>query len=332
MNEPLVSVITPTYNHAHFLSRTIESLRSQTYEKWEMVIVDDGSTDNTEDIVRPYVDRDNRIMYLPQPHRGVGAIAATLNIGLGKSSGPLVTMLGSDDMWPPHRLEKQVPVFADPAVVLCFGRGLIMGPDDEVIGPYPLPRFVTEVMNRPVGSILGSLLISNWLPQYTVLIRRSALEQIGGYLQPEGLLAEDYPTHLALALTGEFRFVDLSLGNYRMHPHQQTRMHRLEMQKRDAVMVLDFYRSLDPDIRARTGLSGTKLRRALDRSVKNAYFQEGRRWLLRGDRKGSRRLFMKALIRGSVYTKAKALAGLVCSVLRIDFEQIAQLARRPRLR
>lgn len=330
MSEPLVSIIVPTYNHARFIGATIESLRAQTYGRWECAVVDDGSTDDTAGVVASFSDP--RIRYLPQKRRGVERLAETLNVGLRATSGQLVTMLGSDDLWPSYRLATQISQFDEVEVVLCFGRGALIDDGGRSLGQYPLPRFVQHVMNRPVGSILGSLLRGNWLPQYTVLIRRSALESIGGYLQPAPLLAEDYPTHLALARFGEFRFVDQVLGYYRMHPEQQTRLHKLEMTRRDVAFALAFYRNLDSATRAASGITEEELERTLAKKLPNAYFEEGRRLLLRGDRGAARRHFLTALWQGSTTTKAKAVAGLSCTVLGLDLEQVAGLLGRPRLR
>jgi hypothetical protein len=187
-------------------------------------------------------------------------------------------------------------------------------------------------MNRPVGSILATLLLGNWLPQYTVLILRSALEGIGGYLQPGGLLAEDYPTHLTLALKGEFRYLDLPLGFYRMHPHQQTRLHKLEMARRDVAWIIEFFRSLDPATQSLTGLTEERLAAALSARLHNAYFEEGRRMLLQGNRLGARKQFFTALRLGRPLTKAKAIAGLLCGLLGTDVEGLARLVGRPRFR
>jgi len=330
MNDPLVSVIIPTHNHGQYIGEAIESLLTQTYSHWELVVVDDGSTDNTSEVVAAFADP--RITYLSEPHRGVRRLAETLNIGLRGTSGELVTMLGSDDRWPSYRLEKQVPVFRDSRVVLCFGRGVLIDSSGQVLSEIPAPSFVTPVMNRPVGSILGTLLLSNWLPQYTVLILRSALEGIGGYQQPEGLLAEDYPTHVMLALQGEFHYLDLQLGFYRMHPHQQTRMHKLEMTRRDVVWVMEFFQGLDPATRALMGLTKERLARALTDKLHNAYFEEGRRMLLRGDARGARKQFLTALRLGNPSTKVKAVVGFLCGLLGMDVEGLARLAGRPRFR
>src|SRR5712691_4926680 len=103
MRTPLVSVITPTFNHGGYIGRCIESLIAQTYTNWEMAVVDDGSTDNTAEIVKSYDDP--RITYLYQENRGVQQLGGTINSGLRRTKGELVTMLASDDTWPAYRLE-----------------------------------------------------------------------------------------------------------------------------------------------------------------------------------------------------------------------------------
>jgi glycosyltransferase involved in cell wall biosynthesis len=326
----LVSVIIPTYNQARFIGATIESLREQSWARWECAVVDDGSTDDTARVVASHCDP--RVRYLPQSRRGVERLAETLNVGLRHTTGTFVTMLGSDDLWPSYRLEAQIPAFADDEVVLCFGRGELIDEHGQSLGEYPLPSFVRPVMNRPVGSILGSLLKGNWLPQYTVLIRRTALESLGGYVQPPPLLAEDYPTHLELARRGEFRFVNRVLGYYRMHAHQQTRQHKLVMTHRDVSFALAFYHGLDPEARQLAGVTATQLERVLALKLPNAYFEEGRRMLLTGEPREARRQFLTALRHGGAATRAKALTGLVCGLLGVDLEHVAGLLGRPRLR
>lgn len=330
MKKPLITVITPTYNHAVYIGRCIESLLSQTYSNWEMIIVDDGSTDDTAKVVKRYSD--SRITYLAEAHRGVTALATTLNIGLKRAKGKLVTAFMSDDTWPAYRLERQAPLFEDSRVVMCLGWQYLIDPSDAIIGKYPVPRFVKPIMNRPVGSVLGTLLLSNWIPEPTVLISKAALDRIGGYLQPEGQLAEDYPTHLALALQGEFRYLDMPLANYRMHPQQMTKKHILEMDRLDAAMSMEFFRGLGPELRQLTGLTEIVLARNTVEMLNNSYFREGRRRLLKGDWIGARSQFFTALRRGGPYTKVKALGGIFCSVLGTDAEWLARLSRRPPLR
>ncbi|MGQ0639630.1 MAG: glycosyltransferase family 2 protein [Gemmatimonadaceae bacterium] len=303
---------------------------AQTHTNWEMVIVDDGSTDDTAAVVSSFTD--SRISYVYQKNRGVGDLAGTLNVGLARTNGPLVTMLASDDTWPKYRLEKQLPLFDDPRVILVFGQGLIIDENDIVVGDVPGPPDSESRDNCPPGVALHRMFVTNYIPQYTVLIRRSALDNIGGYLQPKGLYAEDYPTHMTLALHGEFRYQDIALGNYRMHQNQMTRNHFNEMIKTDIPYVLSFFRSLDREMQQRTGWTDATLQRALHDRLNRSYFEIGRRYLLSEEWQKAREQFRQAFVNGGVEAKARAVAGSLCSYLHMDVEWLARLAGRPPLR
>ena len=104
MNE-LVSVIMPSYNTANYIEASIESVRNQTYENWELIIVDDCSTDNTDEKVRPFLT-DGRIRYLKNEQNSGAAISR--NRALREAQGKWIAFLDSDDLWLPEKLEKQV--------------------------------------------------------------------------------------------------------------------------------------------------------------------------------------------------------------------------------
>ena len=106
MNETLVSIITPTYNCAKFIGRTIESVQAQTYTNWEMVIVDDRSKDNTKEIVDGYMKDDPRIKYHLLDENSGAAVARTTSMKLAK--GSYMAFLDSDDIWTSDMLEKQI--------------------------------------------------------------------------------------------------------------------------------------------------------------------------------------------------------------------------------
>lgn len=104
MNE-LVSIIMPSYNTANYIEASIESVRHQTYENWELIIVDDCSTDNTDEVVRPFL-ADRRIHYLKNEKNSGAAISR--NRALREAKGKWIAFLDSDDLWLPEKLEKQV--------------------------------------------------------------------------------------------------------------------------------------------------------------------------------------------------------------------------------
>jgi len=106
MSEKLVSIITPTYNCAKFIARTIDSVEAQTYQNWEMIIVDDRSQDNTGEIVEAYMKKDPRIQYHLLEVNSGAAVARTTAMKLAK--GSYMAFLDSDDIWMPDKLERQI--------------------------------------------------------------------------------------------------------------------------------------------------------------------------------------------------------------------------------
>ena len=107
MKNKLVSIITPCYNAASVLSETIGSVRAQTYGEWEMLVVDDCSTDGSDKIAQEYARRDPRIRYL-KTERPSGSPTVPRNLGLEAARGEYVAFLDADDLWLPEKLEEQV--------------------------------------------------------------------------------------------------------------------------------------------------------------------------------------------------------------------------------
>lgn len=106
MSEKLVSIITPTYNCAKFIARTLDSVQAQTYQNWEMIIIDDRSPDNTKEIVEGYMKDDPRIQYHLLDVNSGAAVARTTAMSLAK--GSYMAFLDSDDIWMPDKLERQI--------------------------------------------------------------------------------------------------------------------------------------------------------------------------------------------------------------------------------
>lgn len=106
MKEDLVSIITPAYNAEQYLSITIESILSQTYQNWELLISNDCSTDNTKKIAESYADKDNRIKVINAQRNG--GVSAARNIAMEHATGKYIAFVDSDDLWHPEKLEKQI--------------------------------------------------------------------------------------------------------------------------------------------------------------------------------------------------------------------------------
>jgi len=212
---PRVSVITPTYNHEKFITDCIESVISQTYRDWEMIIVDDGSKDGTRDIILNY--KDPRIILVSQEHRGVDFLGENYNCGFLMARGEFIMVVEGDDFIPPNRLEIQLAKFKDDNVVLSHGKYAYVFDGKTVV--YPSPFEMNVLKNRPVGSALKAFLQGfNPIGAQSVMIRKQALQEIGGFTQPRYLPLTDYPTWMKLALKGPFEFIPEVLGYWRRHP------------------------------------------------------------------------------------------------------------------
>ncbi|MFD2044483.1 glycosyltransferase family 2 protein [Ornithinibacillus salinisoli] len=117
-HNPLISVITPAYNAEKFIAKTIESVLDQTYTNWEMVIVDDRSTDNTVQIIQEYQKNDERIKLYILPENSGSAVAR--NTAMKNAQGQYIAFLDSDDLWYPEKLEKQLKFMQEKNIAFSF--------------------------------------------------------------------------------------------------------------------------------------------------------------------------------------------------------------------
>ena len=117
-NEIFVSVVVPTYNRAHLIGETIQSVIDQTYSNWELIIVDDGSEDDTKNIIDKFADK--RIHYFAIDHCGI--FGKVRNVGMQRANGDLIAFLDSDDLWKPNKLSFQLSLLKqDPDAGFIFG-------------------------------------------------------------------------------------------------------------------------------------------------------------------------------------------------------------------
>jgi hypothetical protein len=225
---PAVTIISPVYNAERFIERCIDSVLAQTFTNWEQIIVDDGSTDGTEAIVRRY--HDPRIRYVRLPHRGLTALAETYNTALQQARGDLIAVLEGDDAWPADKLAKQVPVFSDAQIMLSWGWGIVVDDDDRYIRRWAIPRLARRRM--PMAELFRILVRWNVVsPALTVMTRRAALQEVGGFTQTGSDLFVDLPTWLTLTgrIDGMAQFINDDLGLYRIHTTNTGTLHNSKM-------------------------------------------------------------------------------------------------------
>lgn len=217
MKIPSVSVILPCYNAAQTLEETLESLAAQTHKDFEVLAVDDGSTDNTADILNRWAKRDSRFKCFSRPHEGV--ISAS-NAGMLASIAPYIARLDADDRAHPQRLEKQLAFLnANPniALVSCLVKAF---PEEDVGDGF---RIYLEWLNALISDkdIRREIFVESPLPNPSVMIRREWMLRMGGY-QDRGF-PEDYDLYLRLYLAGaRFAKIPEVLHEWREHPDRIT--------------------------------------------------------------------------------------------------------------
>lgn len=216
-SEPLVSVIIPAYNHENYIEDCLYSVLNQTYKNIEIIVINDGSTDETEKKIMKVIDGDkNRIHYISQDNQGV---CRTLNRGLNIVSGKYIAFLASDDMWLPNRLEKQLRyleenkhvgfVFSDSKFIFNSEVSDLKFSDYK---PILKKLFSESHSNR---NIYNDLLYENFISAITILIRKEAIDKVGKF--DANIDFEDYDMWLRLSKEYDAGYIPDVLALYRMH-------------------------------------------------------------------------------------------------------------------
>lgn len=323
---PTVSVITPTYNHEKYIGQCIESVLEQTFTNWEMIIIDDGSTDNTQKIISKY--RDARIKYIHQKNIGPYRLGETYNKALSLCKGDLIAILEGDDFWPHDKLEKQVSAFDDPDIVLSHGNyGLVYFLNGDIKFKQGFTHHESSILNNdPVGTALYGL--AGGIAAVTIMIRKSALNQIGGFKNVDYLPYVNLPTKLELSLIGKFKYVPTSLGYFRRHNSSITHNIRKSINLNGFRYIKSFVNNNKKTI-AQLGLSISEIEKQIDERVKmrlygDTYIINGKELFELGDTNGSREAFKKVLsLNNPVSYKMLACLGIISTYLGMNLCEYA---------
>jgi glycosyltransferase involved in cell wall biosynthesis len=200
---PLVSVITPTYNHASYLDETIQSVLGQDYPNTEYIVLDDGSTDNTREVLEKYV---GRIIWETHPNMGE---AHTVNKGCGMVHGEVVVVVNSDDPLLPGALREGM------AFMECHPDILVAYPDWDSIGPDS--ELLHHVQVHDYNGYLDFIKVWGCIIGPGAFIRRKCFELTGGR-DPRFRYAGDWEYWLRLGLHGQFARIPKTLATHRVHP------------------------------------------------------------------------------------------------------------------
>jgi len=217
--KPIVSIITTTYNLEKYIGQCIQSVIDQTFSQWEMIIVDDGSTDSTVPIINDYLRTDRRIMLISHKKNwGVKRLKNSYNQALRISKGKYIAILEGDDYWPQYKLATQITALDKSNAVLSYGDGMYVDGNGNPFEIIYYRRNNNLLCNKPIGSILKLFIDLNfYLMPVTVIIKRDALLKIGGFQSSRSYYFVDFPTWLSLTLEGSFIYEKSILGFWRRH-------------------------------------------------------------------------------------------------------------------
>jgi glycosyltransferase involved in cell wall biosynthesis len=200
---PRVSVVMANYNYARYLRAAIDSVLNQTLRDLELIVVDDGSTDDSRPIIESCL-HDSRVRFAPVDHLGQ---PGAKNTGIELARAPIIAFLDADDIWHLDKLEKQVALFdRDPALGVVYSRRVLIDEKDDEL-PYAQPK-----LHR--GDVLAEMFRDNFVCFSSAVVRRLVFEHLGMF-DPKVDLAIDYDLWLRVAAHYRFDYVDEALVRYR---------------------------------------------------------------------------------------------------------------------
>jgi glycosyltransferase involved in cell wall biosynthesis len=223
----LVSIIIPTYNYAHGVAETIDCALAQTYPNVEVIVVDDGSSDNTQEVLSSYGDRIKAI------HKPNGGVSTARNVGYEASRGEYLLFLDSDDLIPPNKLDVLVSVLeSHPEWGMVYSAWRCVDETGR--------RVLSEVRHRKHGKLLGDLLLrAVTMPPSCVLLRRKCLREVGLF-DPDLSVSADIDMWIRIAHAGyEIGYVDEFLFHYRILSNSMSR--NIDRLAHDDLCQLDKY-------------------------------------------------------------------------------------------
>lgn len=218
INTPVVSVIMPAYNASDYIQESINSVFAQTYSKWELIIVDDGSTDATSLIIVNNSNQDNRIKSFYQEN---GKQGKARNFGIAHARGMYIAFLDTDDFWMPEKLEIQLQEIKEKNVDLVFSDSYIFS-DSNVSDRSRKMNTLNATLKG--DEALKLFLVGNRIPTLTVLAKKEKIHLVNGFTEKKEIpLAEDYHLWLKMIIKGcVFYGSDKTLASYRIHDKSST--------------------------------------------------------------------------------------------------------------
>jgi len=270
VSSPKVSVIIPTYNGRRYLAEAIKSVLAQTMADLEVIVIDDGSIDDTPGLVQDFIKRDARVRYFRQERKGV---SAARNRGICAARAEYIAFIDHDDLWLSEKLEKQLALFAaDPGVALVYARTMII---DE----FSKPKGMAGGLARPQrGNCFAKLLEGNFIPLSSAVVKREALEVLGVWFVEELEMLEEIELFLRLACGFKIDYCGSILAQWRMHSNNDSRLRRNLMIKEYGIILERLARHI-PDFEIKYRSQIRRIKRWMAFAQIEEAFAEGNRRL-----------------------------------------------------
>lgn len=227
-NSPLVSIIMPAYNSELYISESIGSVIAQTYTNWELLVIDDGSTDNTGQIIKEFQQKDPRIKYFYQEN---ARQAKARNLGIKNSNGELIAFLDSDDLWLPSKLELSINEFLKGQQDVLFTNAYVFRDTEQLSELECLPDMGVLDKEFSGEQGLSEFLYQNRIPILTVIAKKEAILKVNGFNDKNiSGTAEDYELWLNLLVNGFIlRGVSMKLSLYRLHVNSTSSINNMDI-------------------------------------------------------------------------------------------------------
>jgi len=210
---PTVSVIMPAYNGERFIREALDSVLAQTFKDFEIIVVNDGSTDGTLAILKEYKRKHpKKFRYFSQKNAG---ISAARNCAIGTACSDLIAFIDHDDLWSPDKLARQVPLFKGDV-------GLVYSNANIIDSRGKIAKLEVSYSRFCRGNIFHKLLRGNFIPMSSVIVSKVALDDVS-WFNPEYKMSEEYDLWLRIARKYSADYVPAALASYRLHGGNMSR-------------------------------------------------------------------------------------------------------------
>lgn len=238
----LISIITASYNYENYIKETIESVLNQTYQNWELIIVDDGSKDNSVNVIKSYCEKDSRIK-LFQHEGGINkGLAETIKLGVSKANGEWIAFLESDDKFMPECLEEKIKVAEkNPEIGFIFSDLETFGEVNTKIDKNNLYEAMKQKYKKTCIDMSIDLLKQNWISTFSIVMLKKSLLDNCNYDTPIQAFLDRW-IWIQVSQKTKFYYLDKKLTMWRIHSKSFLNNFKCDMNKFD-IEIEQFYKN-----------------------------------------------------------------------------------------